>query len=262
MNVIKLIISITLFVFLVSPPQLCYSQSSENSEIIENTSDFSVETDKAKDKDKKDDKSKKEKDIIKLNLHFFGNLGIDILTMLIIILLFYLPGTKNRENIFSLIMFNITIFLLTFVLNDVKISMGAAFGLFAVFSMLRYRTAGISMKDMTYLFVFIALGLLGAISLDYYELGIINGIVIMFIFLLDGGILLRRELSKRIQYEIIENIKPERYNELLSDLKKRTGLDIHRVTIGRVDFLKDSASITVFYRSNKNKNALSENKTE
>jgi hypothetical protein len=144
-------------------------------------------------------------------------------------------------------MFNVTIFLLTYVLNTVKISMGAAFGLFAVFSMLRYRTSGIDMKDMTYLFIFIAMGLISAIEMDFYENVIISALVIGFTLVLDTKLLLRRESSKTIRYEKIDMIKPNRRDELIKELKERTGLNIHRVSIAEIDFLKDVAMINVYY---------------
>ena len=125
--------------------------------------------------------------------------------------------------------------------------MGAAFGLFAVFSMLRYRTEGISMKDMTYLFIVIGIGLISAIQLEYYELAIINGVIIVSTFVLDGNFILKRELTKNIQYENIEMIKPENHGKLIEDLRNRTGLNIHRITVNRIDFLKDSAVIKIYY---------------
>lgn len=198
-----------------------------------------------KEKDKKDKKDKK--DIIKINSKFFLDFGINLGTILLIILLIYYPENKKQSTIFSFILFNVVIFLLTFVLNDVKISMGAAFGLFAVFSMLRYRTAGISMKDMTYLFIFIAMGLVSAIGLKFHDLAIINGIIFLFVFVMDSGLFFKREYSQIIIYEKIENIKTENYDKLLAELKERTGLDIHRISIGKLDFLKDSAFIKIFY---------------
>jgi hypothetical protein len=137
--------------------------------------------------------------------------------------------------------------MLTFVLNQVKISMGAAFGLFAVFSMLRYRTEGISMKDMTYLFIVIGIGLISAIQLEIYELAIINGIIVFCTFLLDSNTIFKRELTKNIQYENIEMIRPENQEKLIADLRTRTGLNIHRVSVNRIDFLKDTAVIKIYY---------------
>ncbi|MDD3686348.1 MAG: DUF4956 domain-containing protein [Bacteroidales bacterium] len=192
-------------------------------------------------------KKKKDKDIIKLNGEFFINLLINVGSVLLIIFLIYYPRNKKLGYIFTFILFNIVIFMLTYVLNEVKISMGAAFGLFAVFSMLRYRTAGISMKDMTYLFVFIALGLISAISLDYWELCVINGILIVTIFLLDSNWILKQETTRSIEYDNLVMIKPENREALIEDLKNRTGFNIHRVVIGKVNLLKDCTTIKVYF---------------
>jgi len=133
-------------------------------------------------------------------------------------------------------------------MNKVDMSLGAAFGLFAVFSMLRYRTEGISTKDMTYLFIVIAIGLICAVSKGtYFELSLITAILIAFTYALDGNWLVRNELVKTIQYENIELIKPENYNALIDDLKKRTGLNIHRASVNRIDFLKDIAVVKIYY---------------
>lgn len=126
--------------------------------------------------------------------------------------------------------------------------MGAAFGLFAVFSMLRYRTEGISATDMTYLFLAIAIGLISAISKGGAdELGVFCLIVLLVTFLLENGLLIRKEIAKTIIYEHIELIAPERREELLRDLKTRTGLEIHRVEIVDIDFLRDATRLTVYY---------------
>ena len=126
--------------------------------------------------------------------------------------------------------------------------MGAAFGLFAVFSLLRYRTENISAKDMTYLFITIALGLITSVSKGtYFEISLINIIVIACVFALDGNLLLKNELVQFVQYEHIENIKPENHAVLLDDLKKRTGLNIHKITVSKVDFLRDTAVIKIYY---------------
>lgn len=126
--------------------------------------------------------------------------------------------------------------------------MGAAFGLFAVFSMLRYRTEGLSAKDMTYLFIVISVGLISAIIKGSWdELGLVNGMILLVVWLLEGNLLVKRELTKSIQYDRIELITPERQEELLEDLRVRTGLAVHRVEVQTMDFLKDSALIMIFY---------------
>ncbi|HOW30796.1 MAG TPA: DUF4956 domain-containing protein [Bacteroidales bacterium] len=208
--------------------------------------DSSLETQLDDGGTKKSDK-KKDKDVVQINGVFFTNLAIDISAVLILIFLVYYPTYKNQDYIFTFLVFNLVIFILTYVLNEVKISMGAAFGLFAVFSMLRYRTAGISIKDMTYLFIVIAVGLVGAIRLDFYELIILDSLIIVFAWLLECKWILRRELSQNIEYENVELIVPEKREQLIEDLRKRTGLKIHRVVIRKINFLRDTATIRAFF---------------
>lgn len=133
--------------------------------------------------------------------------------------------------------------------------MGAAFGLFAVFSMLRYRTEDISIKDMSYLFLVIAMGLINAVTKikgasDFYEylfLGLINSIIILLAYLLESKILFKKEAVKVILYDNIELIHSNNTQLLIEDLKKRTGINITRISISKIDFLKDSAQIKVYY---------------
>jgi len=212
------------------------------SEDITTSDDTTVDIDKDSDK-----KKKKDKDIVKLNSKFFYNLLIDVVTVLLIIFLIYYPSNKKSGFVFTFILFNIVIFLLTYVLNEVKISMGAAFGLFAVFSMLRYRTLGISMKDMTYLFIFIAIGLISAIQLEYYELFVINGILVFCIFILDCKFIFKHEVYRTVLYDNLELIHPDKQQELIEDLKKRTGINIHRVVIGKINMLKDAAIVKIYF---------------
>lgn len=184
----------------------------------------------------------------KLSQKFFVRLGIDFFSVFVLIRCIYFPIYKNREFFFTFFIFNLIIFLITFLLNKVEMSMGAAFGLFAVFSMLRYRTEGISMKDMTYLFLVIAMGLISAVSKgNWDELLLLNGIILIFTYLLESNVLLKKETSKNIQYENIEMIKPEHRAELIVDLENRMGIKINRISVGKVDFLKDTAVIRVYY---------------
>lgn len=195
----------------------------------------------------KDVAIEKKKEIVSINSHFFITLGIDLGMILLIIILIYHPNYKQVDTIFTFIVFNIVIFLLTFVLNKVKISMGAAFGLFAVFSMLRYRTDSIGMKDMTYLFVFIAIGLISGIQLDIEVLATICTIIFAVTVILDSNLILKREFSQVIQFEKIGMVKPELRSQLIEELKARTGLNIRRIAICNLDYLKDSATIKVYY---------------
>ena len=190
----------------------------------------------------------------KLSDKFFWRLVIDFATMVIMLRFIYFPIHKKKDYLFTFFLFNLIIFIITYLLNKVDMSMGAAFGLFAVFSILRLRTEGLTSKDMTYLFVVIAVGLIAAVSkTSYFELCIINLIIVVVTFALDGNWLMKNEMVHNIQYENIDMIKPENYQALLSDLRKRTGLNIHRVSIGKIDFLRDVAIVKAYYYQDKHK---------
>jgi hypothetical protein len=191
----------------------------------------------------------------KLPEKFFVRLCVDLLTTTVLVRFIYYRIYRRTDLFLTFFGFNLVIFLITYLLNKVQMSMGVAFGLFAVFSMLRYRTEGLSAKDMTYLFIVISMGLISAIIKGSWdELGLVNGMVLLSVWLLEGNLLMKRELTKSVQYDRIELILPDRREELLQDLQARTGLDIHRVEIQAMDFLKDSALIMIFYYQTNAKN--------
>lgn len=180
---------------------------------------------------------------------------IDLVSVFILVRFIYYPIYKHRELFFTYFIFNIVIFLILFLLNKVDLSMGAAFGLFAVFSMLRYKTEEIAIKDMTYLFLVIAIGLICAVTkvkdtpdfIEYLFLIGINAIVLLITYLLESNVFMKKESAKIILYENIELIKAGKQDELLADLKLRTGFNVHRYSIQKVDFLKDAAQIKVYF---------------
>jgi hypothetical protein len=180
---------------------------------------------------------------------------IDFISVFILIRFVYFPIYKRRELFFTYFIFNCIIFLICFLLNKVELSMGAAFGLFAVFSMLRYRTEDISIKDMTYLFMVIAMGLISAVSkikgaselYEYTFLALINAVLILLAFIMDGKLFMKPESVKSILYENIELVHASKQQELIEDIKARTGINVHRVHIQRIDFLKDAAVVKVYY---------------
>lgn len=182
-------------------------------------------------------------------------LAIDLIGVWALIRFVYYPNYKRAELFFTYFIFNIVIFIICFLLNKVELSMGAAFGLFAVFSMLRYRTEDISLKDMTYLFLVIAMGLVAAVSkikdagewYEYIFLALINLVLILMAYAMESNLVFKKEQVKIIDYENIELIKAGNEALLLADLKNRTGLNVHRVNIMRIDFLKDAAIIKAYY---------------
>ena len=183
-----------------------------------------------------------------LPIKFFMRMLINFIAVLILFRLVYYPRYKNAENVFTYFIFNTIIFLITFLLNRAEMSMGAAFGLFAVFTMLRYRTENISAKDMTYMFLAISLGLINAISKGGWgEFIFINALVISITWLLESRWLLKRQTTRTVMYDNIALIKPECHAELVADLEKRLGIKILHISLGDVDFLKDSAVIKLTY---------------
>ena len=157
--------------------------------------------------------------------------------------------TYRRADMFlTFFAFNLIIFLITFALNQADLTMGAAFGLFAIFSMLRYRTDAISATDMTYLFLVIALGMLTSISHGtWMELVGIGAFVLGFTLLLESGILARREQAQRVQYDNITLLPVPARDALIADLRARTGLSVHRVDVREIDFLRESAQLTIYF---------------
>lgn len=196
----------------------------------------------------------------KLGSKFFYRLIGDIVTMFILVRMVYYPIYRKKDFFFTFFVFNIVIFIITYLLNKVDLSMGAAFGLFAVFSLLRYRTEDISAKDMTYLFMVIAIGLINSvIKGTYFEMGLIDAIILCTAFFFDGNLFMKNEVIQSIQYENIEMIKPENQHLLIEDIKKRTGLNIHKVSIGKVDFLRDTATVKIYYYDDRKKTILANN---
>ena len=188
----------------------------------------------------------------KLGDKYFRRLLIDAVAAGVLLFGIYFPNNnRNREYLFTLLMFNLVIFHVAFLLNGVNLSMGAAFGLFAVFGLLRYRTEDIPMKDMTYLFLSIAMGLIVAVARGDWEPAIVCGVILVPTFLLDSKFIFKKELHKDVRYEQIEMVKPENYDKLMEDLRKRTGLDIHFLSIKSIDFVRDTATVRVFYYERK-----------
>jgi len=193
--------------------------------------------------------------IAKMSSRMGIRLVIDLATVFALVRWIYYPIYKHREYFFMFVIFNMIIFLVSFLLNKVELSMGAAFGLFAVFSMLRYRTESVSIKDMTYLFLCIAIGLVTAVTkikdtpdyLEYLFIGGVNAAILIITYLLESNKFVKKEMSKLIIYENIELIQSHRQAELLEDLKARTGINVHRISLQRINFLKDSAMIKIYY---------------
>ena len=186
------------------------------------------------------------KDLIKLLFKF----SIDLLFLFIIVRVIYYRIKDEKDYVFTFFMFNILTFFICFLLRKVPMEMGFALGLFAVFGILRYRTEAIPIRQMTYLFIVIGLSMINSLankSISWFEILLANGIITIITYLIDRVWFSTIELTKTILYEKIELIKPENEQELIEDLKQRTGLQIVAVKIDKVDFLRDTAQIKIYY---------------
>ena len=135
-------------------------------------------------------------------------------------------------------------------LAKVELGIGVGFGLFAIFSVLRYRTDPIPIREMTYLFIILALPVMNSVLLSgsyWMEFVVSNILLLAILFVLEKEWGFRYETSKKITYEKIDLIHPERRAELIRDLSERTGLKIKRVVIGNLNFLRDTAEIKVYF---------------
>jgi hypothetical protein len=183
-----------------------------------------------------------------LDFAFFSKLIINLISISILCYGCYYRVSKNTNVAGSFLLFGLGIFIITHLLHGVDMSMEFAFGLFAVFTMLRYRTDTISIKEMTYLFLVTAIALLTAVSsLNLVELLSLNGLICLIALIVDTRLLTSRYRTQSVSYERIENIKPENRALLLEDLRNRTGLNVVAVSIAHIDFLKDTAELNVKY---------------
>lgn len=185
-------------------------------------------------------------DSLELVARFFFN----TLIIVIIVRYIYYPISKRKDYLFTYTLIATVIFLLCFMLENVKLQLGFALGLFAIFGIIRYRTQQIKIKEMTYLFIVIGISVINALAnkkISYTELLFSNVAIITVTYLLEKRMLLRHESRKVIDYEKIDLIKPEKRKELLADLENRTGLKIKRIEIGKINFLRDIARIRLYY---------------
>lgn len=183
-----------------------------------------------------------------VDLHFLIRLIINTASVFILIRCYY-AFSRHRENAASFILFGVGVFLVTSLLHSVTVTMGFAFGLFAVFSMLRYRTEALGIKEMTYLFLVIAMALLAAVgSMQHYELAGLNLLIIALALVLETRVLLPRHGEKEVEYEIIENVHAQHQDALIADLRQRTGLDVFRVDVVSISYLRDTAMLRMHFR--------------
>jgi len=177
--------------------------------------------------------------------------GFFLLVLWFIVYFLYYRKTHRRDYFFTLVLLSVSIFFLIYLLGSVKVKIGFALGLFAIFGVLRYRTETIPVREMSYMFGVISLSVINALaeSLSFVELLLPNVAIALLIWFFEACVLRANLASKLILYDRIELITPERREELLEDLRMRTGLKINKVHVGSIDFLKDTAILKIEYEN-------------
>jgi len=188
-------------------------------------------------------------ELLNLIIRFGFNLSI---AFIIIKLIYKRNHSNNLDFVFTYFMFNSLIFFFAFLLSNITINMGFAFGLFAVFAILRYRTDPIPIKEMTYLFIVITIGVINALSgakVSYAELLFTNIALVGLTYILETYWQNNTLILRTVEYEIIENIKPENHEKLRLDLEDRIGMPIIKFEIHRINFLRDTVRISIYCKN-------------
>ena len=174
---------------------------------------------------------------------------LNTVVIALIVRVFYYPKSRRRDYFVTFILISISVFLLIFLMGGVKLKVGFALGLFAIFGIIRYRTESVPIREMTYLFLIIAVSAINglATSISYVELLATNLLFLFSIWAMESNRWVKHVASKLVMYDNIALITPEKEPELIEDLKKRTGLDILRVEVGAIDFSKDTAMVKIYY---------------
>lgn len=176
--------------------------------------------------------------------------GIHMSFIFLLVRVIYYPIAKRKDFLFTYFLFSISIFMMCYLLESVKVEMGFALGLFAVFGIIRYRTDAIPIKEMTYLFIIIGMSVMNALinkKITLAELVFANLSIVALTYGLEKVWLMRHESQKLIVYEKIDLIQSGRRPELIADLTQRTGIKINRVEIGKIDFLRDTVVLKIYF---------------
>jgi len=191
---------------------------------------------------------------------FLLGFGLNFIVALILVRFIYYPSTHDKRYVFTFLAFNTIIFLVVSMLSKLEVGIGVGFGLFAVFSILRYRTDPIPVREMTYLFIVAALPVMNSAALAggiWPQIIIANIAVLILLLVLEKGWGFRYEGFKRITYEKIELIHPDHRAELISDLENRTGIKIKRIVVGKINFLRDTVELKVYFEDARQENWVS-----
>lgn len=192
-------------------------------------------------------------DVPSLSLMIF-RFVLNSVFVFILIQFFYYRKSRRLDYYFTFILISISIFFLIYLLGSVKIKVGMALGLFAIFGIIRYRTETVPVREMTYLFIIISLSVINAIALNlsYAEIFATNLIYVASVWVVESFRGLPHVSSKLVLYDRVDNIQPHQRHELLEDLRKRTGLRILKVEVGAINFMQDTVMLKIYYESDFN----------
>jgi hypothetical protein len=186
-------------------------------------------------------------------IEFVMRFLLNITVIVILVRWLYYSKTKRKDYLFTYILISSIVFLLCFLLESVKLQIGFALGMFAIFGIIRYRTDALPIKEMTYLFLIIGVSVINALTnteTSLVDLLFSNFVIIFITYGLEKLWLIKHESSKLIIYEKIDLIREDKYDELVKDLQERTGIKkINRVEIGKINFLRDICDLTIYYYS-------------
>ncbi len=204
--------------------------------------------------------------ITELAIRFFLNL----LVCWILVHCFYYRKSRRRDYYFTFMLFSSAMLMLLYIMGNVEVGVGLTLGLFAIFGVIRYRTETVPIREMTYLFVIIALAAMNGLAPLYRMVGagsndahyvlsggtlaimlISNALVVCLIWVLESEKLMKHTSTKLVLYDRIDLIVPEKREELVADLEKRVGVKVDNLEVGHVDFLRDAAFIKIFYTLDK-----------
>ena len=189
--------------------------------------------------------------LYRLTARFLFNL----LALIILVRYIYYSTARRKNYLFTYMLIGITVFTLSYILQNVTLQLGFALGLFAVFGIIRFRTDSIPIKEMTYLFVVIAISIINALTtgISLAELVFANASILFVVMLGEYFWMYRHESSKPIIYDNLEYIKPQNKKLFLEDLERRTGLKIKRVEVGQIDFDRQNVKLIIYYFYDKKK---------
>ena len=206
-------------------------------------------------------KSNMQNSLFTWDIHDLGGLVIrlliNLLVLYVIVRLLYYPKARRKDYLFTYFLIGIITFFLCFGLKKLDIDTGMGLGLFAIFGIIRYRTDAIEIKEMTYLFLVIGLSVVNAMlatevdkgvyQINLFELGLINITVILVLYIMEYLWLVKHETRKIVNYDRVDLLHPDKYEEMKNDLEAKTGIVINRFEVGKIDYLNDTCMVRIYY---------------